>query len=272
MSGSISSLARMHNLTRYSSTVLAALLLASHAFAAVDPTSEQIYQAAQSGHLQQAEQMIGQVLENHPQSGKAHYVAAEVYAKEGRTSDARRELNTAQELAPGLPFANTASVAALEKELTDTGRSSFVVNPAQSRSGTPWALLAILAAGIGLLWFLIRGRREPSHSVAYSPYSPVAGSAVPGMAGGIGNAPLGGSGIGSGIAGGLASSLAVGAGVVAGEELARHFLDSDRNEPVALARAPVESTENSTMGGDDFGLNSDSSWDDNSSGVGDDWT
>jgi len=267
----------MRNLTRHSWTALAALLLASRAFGAVDPTSEQIYQAAQSGHLSQAEQMIGQVLQNHPKSGKAHYVAAEVYAKEGRTADARRELNTAQELAPGLPFAKTASVSALEKEITDAGRNSFVVSHAPTRSGPPWGLLAILAAGIGLLWFLIRGRRQPSPSAAYSPYSPspVAAPIGPGMGGTvISNAPAAGSGIGSGIAGGLASGLAVGAGVVAGEELARHFLDSDRSEHLALTpvREPVESIENSTMGGDDFGLNGDSSWDDNGGSGGDDWT
>jgi hypothetical protein len=263
----------MHNFTRQCWPLLAAVLLASRAFAAVDPSSEQIYQAAQSGHLQQAEQMIGQVLQNHPQSGKAHYVAAEVYAKEGRNSDARRELHTAQELAPGLPFAQPASVTALERALADQGGNSFVVHPTQTRSAAPWAMLMLLAAGLGLLWFLIRGRREPSPSVVYSPYSPNPVGA--GMASGgtvVNNAPSVGSGIGSGIAGGLASGLVVGAGVVAGEELARHFLDSDRSEHVALAREPVEATENSTMGGDDFGLNDDSSWDDNNSVGGDDWT
>jgi hypothetical protein len=262
----------MHTLTRHSWTVLAALLLATRAFAVVDPTSEQIFQAAQSGHLQQAEQMIGQVLQNHPKSGKAHYVAAEVYAKEGRNSDARRELNTAQQLAPGLPFAQAGSVSALEKELADTGRNPFVVSHAQARGSTPWALLAVLAAGLGLLWFLIRGRRERSSSVTYTPYSPTAVGA--GMTGStvINPAPTVGGGIGSGIAGGLASGLAVGAGVVAGEELARHFLDSDRDDRVVLTREPVESTANSNMGGDDFGLTSDSSWDDNGGSGGDDWT
>jgi uncharacterized protein len=262
----------MHKLTRHCWTVVAALLLASRAFAAVDPSSEQIYQAAQSGHLHQAEQMIGQVLQNHPKSGKAHYVAAEVYAKEGRNADARRELSTAQELAPGLPFAQNGSVAALEKALADSRRDAFAVSHAQTR-GTPWAMVLLLIAGLGLLWFLIRGRREPNPAVAYSPYSPMPAS---GMAGGtvINTAPSVGSGIGSGIAGGLASGLAVGAGVVAGEELARHFLDSDRDEHIVRTREPVDSTENSTLGGDDFGLNGDSSWDDNDNGGsgGDDWT
>src|SRR6185369_286045 len=101
----------MLKIIRYSWTLCFAVLLASRAFAAADPTSEQIYQAAQSGHLAQAEQMIEQVLRDHPKSARAHYVAAEVYAKEGHLPAARRELATAQELAPGLPFAKANSVA-----------------------------------------------------------------------------------------------------------------------------------------------------------------
>ena len=44
--------------------------------------------------------------------------------------------------------------------------------------------------------------------------------------------PMGG-GIGSGIAGGLASGLAAGAGIVAGEELAHHFLDGGQRTGAA---------------------------------------
>jgi hypothetical protein len=151
----------MHHLIRQSCAALVALLLAARAFAAVDPSSEQIYQAAQSGHLQQAERMIGQVLQNHPRSGRAHYVAAEVYAKEGRDSDARRELDTAQELAPGLPFAQPGSVTALEKELADMAPDSFTA----SRSPAPWAMVLLLLAGLALLWFLIRARHEPQRGL-----------------------------------------------------------------------------------------------------------
>jgi len=55
----------------------------------------QIYDAAASGHLDQAQQMITQVLADHPNSAKAHYVQAELYAKEGKISLARAELATA---------------------------------------------------------------------------------------------------------------------------------------------------------------------------------
>lgn len=262
----------MPNIIRNSLTVLVAVFLASRAFAAGEPTSEQIYQAAQSGRLQQAEQMIGQVLQNHPKSGKAHYVAAEVYAKEGRTSAARRELNTAQELAPGLPFAKPASIAALQNELADATSSSFLATPthSQARSIAPWGMLVLLAGGLALLWFLVRPR-APVPVYSNGPFSTPGGASIGGTTV-LGGTP--GGGIGSGIAGGLASGLAVGAGVVAGEELARHFLDSDRDEHVmsGTVREPVESIENGAMGGDDFGLNDGSSWDDTSGGGGEDWS
>ena len=46
-----------------------------------DPTPHEIYQAAQAGELGRAEQMLSQVLADHPRSGKAHWLAAEVYAR-----------------------------------------------------------------------------------------------------------------------------------------------------------------------------------------------
>ncbi len=68
-----------------------ASIAASPSFAqAADPTMDQIYEAAASGHLDQAQQMITQVLADHPTSAKAHYVQAELYAKEGKTSHGAR--------------------------------------------------------------------------------------------------------------------------------------------------------------------------------------
>jgi hypothetical protein len=44
--------------------------------AAVDaePTMKQIYEAATTGHLDKAQEMITEVLSNHPGSAKAHWV------------------------------------------------------------------------------------------------------------------------------------------------------------------------------------------------------
>jgi hypothetical protein len=41
-----------------------------------EPTMHQIYEAATTGHLTQAQEMITQVLASHPKSAKAHWVQA----------------------------------------------------------------------------------------------------------------------------------------------------------------------------------------------------
>src|SRR5215813_14370107 len=91
--------------------------LGGTAMADTDPTVRQIYQAASSGRLDQAQQMMDQVLRDHPDSAKAHYVQSELYAREGKLSLARAELARAEQLAPGLPKENPRSVAELKAEL-----------------------------------------------------------------------------------------------------------------------------------------------------------
>src|SRR5947209_6057750 len=87
----------------------AASLLAVPAHAQ-DATLDQVYRAASSGNLAQAERMMDQVLRDHPNSAKAHYVQAEILARQGRMSPAQTELATAERLQPGLSFAKAESV------------------------------------------------------------------------------------------------------------------------------------------------------------------
>jgi uncharacterized protein len=260
----------------------ATFALGSPSFAqAADPTMNQIYEAAAGGHLDQAQQMITQVLADHPTSAKAHYVQAELYAKEGKNSLGRSELATAERLNPGLTSFSPRSVQELRSQLGLNARSSggqIVSVPARPEPHFPWGGLIIGLIVVGVLMMLFR-RRTP-----YNQYPAAGGPGVGGAPAGYGPggpppgygpAPMGG-GLGSGIAGGLASGLAVGAGVVAGEELAHHFLDGGRPEggviPSADAAEPGYS--NSDMGGNDFGANDPGSWDDGggSGGGGDDWS
>jgi predicted aspartyl protease len=83
-----------------------------------DPTVHQIYEAASSGHLGQAQEMIEQVLRDHPNSSKAHFVQAELYAREGKADLARAELKRAEELKPGLPDERPQAVQAMKAELS----------------------------------------------------------------------------------------------------------------------------------------------------------
>jgi Tfp pilus assembly protein FimV len=76
-----------------------------------------IYEAVRLGRLDQARHMVEQVLKDHPRSGKAHFVAAEVYAKSGDFHAAKVELDLAEELQPGLPSINPKSVEELRREL-----------------------------------------------------------------------------------------------------------------------------------------------------------
>jgi uncharacterized protein len=259
------------------------------AFAAdADPTVHQIYEAAKSGHLDQAQQMMDQVLRDHPASAKAHYVQSELYAKEGKTALARTELSTAEGFEPGLPHENPQSVQALKAELgllrSTQGPRMLGMTSAPAARPFPWGMALVLVLAIGALWMLFRRRSS------YAQY-PAGGAAVGGAPGGYGGpagygpgyggpGPMGG-GMGSGIAGGLASGLAVGAGVVAGEELAHHFLDGGSRQGTVLPPADSgdwQQPANGDMGGSDFGVNDPGSWDDSSGGGGggggggDDWS
>jgi hypothetical protein len=82
-----------------------------------DPTVNQIFEAARNGHLDRAQRMIDRVLRDHPDSAKAHYVQAEIYAAEGHRDLARSELARAEQLNPGLPDVKPRSVQELKVQL-----------------------------------------------------------------------------------------------------------------------------------------------------------
>jgi uncharacterized protein len=244
---------------RSSFVLLLAVTCAGPVLAAADPTMDQVYEAVQAGRVLQAEQMMTQVLRDHPQSAKAHYVAAEVYARAGDSPRAQQELSTAQGLQPRLPFVRAESVQALQRQLAQG--QVVRVHPGYSnlRPAFPLRTLILVLGGVLVLWLMFRRRAAPAN--VYGQYS----GAVP--AGSAMGPTYGGPGMGTGIAGGLASGLAVGAGVVAGEELARHFLDRPGG---ALPGAVEPGPENGEMGGKDFGVSDANSWDDNGISGGDD--
>lgn len=260
------------------------------------PTVDQVYEAANSGHLDRAQQLMDEVLRDKPNSAKAHYVEAEVSARAGNFPRARSELARAQQLDPSGSFAKPESLAALQRELARGSSSSYrsyppstYVRPAEHRSSFPWGIVLLVIAGVVIFWALASRRRY------YGGYPQVGGTPPAGGVyggGGYGGPPgygpagygppVGGGGLGSGIMGGLASGLAVGAGVAAGEELVRHWFDKDGNRHEGPPPADyVPPDDNANMGGNDFGVSDGSSWDDGGSsfggdggggGGGDDWT
>ncbi|MGH8260982.1 MAG: hypothetical protein ACREUG_14980, partial [Steroidobacteraceae bacterium] len=225
-------------------------------------------------------------LAEHPKSGKAHYIAAEVYARAGDFTTARHELATAESLEPGLPFANARSVAQLRAQLSQ-GRTvrrvqyaPYGAPAATRRSSVPWGLILVGLSIVVIVWSIARRRRQMAGYSQY-PGQGYPGQAYPGQPmgmppGGVappmGGYPYGyGGGSGSGLMGSLGTGLAVGAGVAAGEALVGKMLGGGQGGIVPPANAgeiieqPPQTNED--MGGADFGTSGDS-WDDGSGGGG----
>ncbi len=250
----------------------AALLLAFNipGFAAEEVSMHEVYQAAEAGKLTEAQAMMATVLREHPESAKAHYVEAELLAKQGKLAEASSELNTAEKLKPGLPGVKPQSVQELKALISNGSSSSTSLRPQETQSGFGVGSVLLILALIVFIFFVGRAMGRRSNPVVYpannggnygqQPY----GSGMP-MGG-----PMGG-GMGSGILGGLATGAALGAGMVAGEELMHHFTDGDRTSGgiVSNANAGDSWSDANDLGGSDFGVTDSGSWDD---GGGGDWT
>lgn len=269
--------------------MVATTAFVSSAALADEPSLHQVYQAAEAGKLIEAQTMMHEVLKSHPNSGKAHFVEAELLAKQGQRQQAETELATAERLAPGLPFAKPEAVQRL-KGLTGSSQSarqaaapSFQAPAPANETAVPWGMLLI---GLGLIAFIIFAVRLMSRRnvipnsadgrlVGAGPgnVSPAYGQPMPPYgAGGVGPA---GGGLGSSLMSGLATGAAVGAGVVAGEALMHHFMDGrgeghPQSQPINSGLSSAD-TSLDEMGGADFGVSDTSSWDDSSGGGSDDW-
>ena len=253
------------------------LALSAGAALAADPSSHQIFLATRAGNIAQAEQMVAQVLRDHPNSAKAHFVAAEVEARAGNFGNARSQLAQAQALAPGLTFASPRAVRDLQRALgVAPGRAAAARAPHRAHLG--WPLLLI--GGLLVVWMIVR-RRMAAASPTYPGQYPAGVAPGPGPMG----VPPGGfppgayppgyapgyPQAGSGIMGNLASGVAIGAGVAAGEALVGHMLEGNSGGgviPEAAAAPAIDPQANADLGGNDFGLNNPGSWDDGSGGGG----
>ncbi|HEY4338358.1 MAG TPA: tetratricopeptide repeat protein [Steroidobacteraceae bacterium] len=257
----------MFKRARVSLLAVLAVGVAGVAFADTDATPHQIYEAAQSGHMAQAQQMIDQVLRDHPQNAKAHFIAAELDARIGDLSEARQQLLTAKQLDPTLAFTDANTRSALERQLTGIhpvapGTGPLTVVPQARRSSVPWGWIIVLALGAFVLWNMFRSRARFQGQGMLPPGNP-------GMQPGYGYGPSYPPAGGSGLMGNLASGLAIGAGVAAGEELVRHVIDGRETGGIAPSADLRDPPQNQDMGGPDFGTQDGSSWGNDSGGGGD---
>lgn len=258
--------------------ILPIIFTAAIVFAESVPTIHQVYQAAESGNLNGAHQMVEQVLKAHPESAKAHYVNAEILVRQGDLSNAKSELSYAEQLQPGLPFVKPQAVQSLKQHLQSSTNTQMIQNPIgatqPNNHSIPWTM--ILLGGVGallLIWLAIRAftSRNTNYPTQHNgggngvnPNNPYGSN--PGF-GGAQPYRQQSSGLGGGIMSGLATGAAAGVGFVAGEELMHRFMDQpSANTHDNATNTPIVNNEFSyDMGGDDFGLEDSTSWDNSSS-------
>jgi len=256
--------------------VFAVMSLSAGGAYAADPSLHEVYQQAEAGNYTQAHAMMDQVLHDHPNSGKAYFVLAELYAKEGKTDSARAELATAEQLAPGLPFAKPEAINKLRSRThTSLPDVPVIQSVLPVQSGINWKMILVIALVVAAFVYFVRTLQRPQVTSSSPATYPAAGGgyAQP-MGGGMGpSGPFGGSGMGSGILGSLATGAAVGAGMVAGEALMHRVLGGGQDSTAHFNdTAPVSLPDNNfDIGGSDFGISDGGSWDDSSASGGDDW-
>jgi len=251
----------------------AAVLLTSNA-AFAEATLPEVYQAVQSGQMAKADAMMKEVLQNHPNSAKAHYVASELYLKEGKLEAARNHFIKAQNLAPGLPFAQPESVQKLQVQLASgagipaASQTSIFSNPLF------WGLIAILVIGV----IIVMKRRKAEAVQVYNapsagyPGTPGGPAGYPGGPGGPGypGAPAAG-GMGSGLMGSLATGAALGAGMYAGQALASNLMGGhDNGHSNAGSNPNLNQVGGPASLDPNFGVRDASSWDDGGASSWDD--
>ena len=260
---------KMQNILKCMVGVCASAVLLTSNVAMAEATLPQVSQAIQSGQLAKADAMMKEVLQNHPNSAKAHYIAAELYIREGKLDAARNAFATAENLAPGLPFAQAESVQRLQVQLSNGSGNSVASAPSIFSNPLFWGLIAILVVGI----IIVMRRRKAEAVQVYN--APTANGPYSGTPGAPGSYPPGypgapAAGAGSGLMGSLATGAALGAGMVAGQALASHLMgDGNRANP-----GNVNNDFNQVGGpapdAPNFGVRDGSSWDDDGGNSWDD--
>jgi hypothetical protein len=251
--------------SRLLKSIVAGVLVLGATLAFALPTPKDIEAAVAAGHYTQAETMLREVLQDKPQSAKAHYELGQVLAHEQRYKDAQAELQKAKDLDPSLKFAASPekfnTVFAKVSDLTSAPSSSVVMapsaapathatapavqEPASQSGGSPltYVWVAIGALVVLGLWL----RRSAAANAPAPTYAPTATPmGTPPAPRGFGaqftpNAPQGGYAQpntgGSTMTGAVVGGLA---GVAAGYALSKALEgDHHASSPSAASNSPA---------------------------------
>jgi len=290
--------------SNFSKSVVAVLMALVATCALALPSPKDIEAAVNAGHNAQAEAMLREVIQEKPQSAKAHYELGQVLAREARYAEAQTELKKAKDIDPSLKFAaspdkfndtfdkvNRLVPAANVQVAPGTTTATHVASPGPAPAESGGFSLTYVWLGIGALVVLALVLRRSStpaltYPAAMTPaapmpqrgfgaqFTPNAPAAAPGYGPGYGPgyAPPA-QGTGSTVAGAVVGGLA---GVAAGYALSKalegdHHNASEHSSVNAGNNGgyvPFDTPAQPDLGSFDAG--SGDTWDDASSSGGDD--
>ena len=120
-------------LSRFLKSVVAGAFVLGATLALALPAPKDIEAAVAAGQYTQAESMLREVLQDKPQSAKAHYELGQVLAHEHRYKEAQTELQKAKDIDPSLKFATSPdkfnTVLTKVSDLAAAPTSSVVMEP-----------------------------------------------------------------------------------------------------------------------------------------------
>ena len=262
---------------------LAFVLATSVAWAV--PSEQQVKDAIGQGNYTQAQSMMAEVVADKPNSAKAHYIYAEVLARNGAFGKASEEAAKARTLDPKIGFTDPEKFRSFEQTLT---REQNQVRPTRTSTTTQTApsygtsnatgggipgwvwLVGLLVIGVMLYRGFMRSRAAAAGGGPATYGSAGPAGMNPGY--GPGGAPYGPGpggypaqpGRGSGLLGtGLAVAGGVAGGMMLGEMLHRHDGAAGSAGSGLIPDASASELENRSI---DFGNGND--WDSGGGGGG----
>lgn len=182
-------------LSRLLKSVVAGVLVLSATLALALPTPKDIEAAVAAGQYTQAESMLREVLQDKPQSAKAHYELGQVLAHAHRYKEAQTELQKAKDIDPSLKFAASPekfnTVLTKVNDLAAAPTSSVVMEPsvapgthaaakaapesAASGGSSPLTYVWLAIAGLVVLGlWLRRSAANATNNASQTAYAPVA--------------------------------------------------------------------------------------------------
>jgi uncharacterized protein len=179
-------------LSRLLKSVVAGAFVLGATLALALPTPKDIEAAVAAGHYSQAETMLREVLQDKPQSAKAHYELGQVLAHEHRYKEAQTELQKAKDIDASLKFATSPdkfnTVLAKVSDLAAAPTSAVVMEPSVApgthmpAKAAPEAAVSGSGFSLSYVWLVIAGlvvlglwlRKSAANNANAANYAPVA--------------------------------------------------------------------------------------------------